>query len=171
MLGTLTQEEIDALLHTANFGHLACNAQGKTYIVPISFAVEDSNTLVGQTTPGLKVDIMRENPEVCICVDEIKDLTNWRSVIAWGTYEELSGIQAAQAMGLLIDKYGPIFEDAPTPDRRGRVVTPPRLDEKPSTAIVYRITIKEKTGRFEKGCSSDCPNCARDKQTLVRLSS
>lgn len=44
---------------------------------------------------------MRANPEVCSQVDEIDDMANWRSVIAWGRYEELKGELAIAAMNLL----------------------------------------------------------------------
>jgi len=150
MIGSLNSEEIKALILESQFCRLACNAGGKSYIVPISFAVEDDKRLVGQTTIGRKVEMMRANPQVCLCFDEIQDLTHWRSVIAWGTYEELQGLHAAQAMGLLIDKYGPAFEESKDADRRGRVVTPPRLDGEAAVAIVYRITINEVTGRYEQ---------------------
>ena len=39
---------------------------------------------------GMKIEIMRKNPNVCFEVDEMKSFTNWKSVIAWGEYQELS---------------------------------------------------------------------------------
>ncbi|MEB2777424.1 hypothetical protein SYJ56_19070 [Algoriphagus sp. D3-2-R+10] len=32
---------------------------------------------------------MRNNPRVCFQVDSIENMTNWRSVIAWGEFEEM----------------------------------------------------------------------------------
>ena len=148
MLGNLTNTEIDELLNKSQFGHLGCHSDGKTYVVPISFAF-DNTRIVGLTTPGLKVDLMRKNPEVCVCVDDIVSLTNWRSIILWGQFEELEGQEAAVATGLLIDKYGPIFEEMGTLARRGRNVTPDRLDGNFVAPIVYCIRISEKSGRFE----------------------
>jgi len=33
---------------------------------------------------------MRKNPEVCFQLDVIENLASWRSVICWGTFEELT---------------------------------------------------------------------------------
>ena len=33
---------------------------------------------------------MRANPFVCFEVEDIDDLANWHSVIAWGVFEELA---------------------------------------------------------------------------------
>src|SRR5450755_1970860 len=100
MVGTLTEVEIDALLAEQQFARLGCHLEGKTYVVPISYAL-DGARIVGQTTLGLKIEMMRGNPDVCVEVDDVKDLTNWRSVILSGRYEELTGIEAVRAEGLL----------------------------------------------------------------------
>src|SRR5580658_2404206 len=126
MVGKLEKSEIEGLLMSATHAHLGCHADGKTYVVPISFAY-DGQRVVGYTSPGQKTEMMRLNPDVCIQVEEITDLANWQSAIVWGRYVELEVSEAAIALGLLIDKYGPIFEEHPAPDRRGREITPPRL--------------------------------------------
>lgn len=148
MVGELSKRQIDDLLKEQRFVRLGCHVGGKTYIVPVSFAL-DGDRLVGQTTPGLKVEMMRQNPEVCVQVDDIEDLTNWRSAIVWGTYEELSGAEKAAAMGLLIDRYGEAFGEAEREVRRGRETAPPRVDGRPSVAVVYAIRIRNRSGRFE----------------------
>ena len=40
--------------------------------------------------------MMRENPWVCVEVDHMDNLANWRSVIAWGRFEELGGWRRPQ---------------------------------------------------------------------------
>lgn len=37
--------------------------------------------------------MMRENPQVWFEVDDIKTMTNWQSVIAWGRFKEISGLE------------------------------------------------------------------------------
>lgn len=148
MVGDLSESELDELLATASHGHLGCHAGGRTYIVPIGYAYVDGN-FVGQTTPGLKVEMMRENPEVCVQVDEIRSLVDWRSAVVWGRFEELDGAERAAAMGALIDRYGSEFGESQAV-RQGREVVPPRLDGHPEPLVVYRIRIREKTGRYEK---------------------
>ena len=53
--------------------------------------------------------MMRENPEVCFEVEQVDNLASWRSVIAWGTYEELHGSEAKKAMGLLVERVMPLM--------------------------------------------------------------
>src|SRR5690606_8681708 len=40
-------------------------------------------------TLGQKIVWMRENPHVCVEVEEIRDKYNWATVIVFGRYEEL----------------------------------------------------------------------------------
>lgn len=148
MISELSNEQIDEILGQALYARLGCHADGRTYVVPISFALEKGN-LVGITTHGTKVDMMRKNPEVCLCVDQIEDLTHWKSVILWGTFEEVHGVEAAKVAGLLIDKYGPVFDEMHSSSRRGRNVTPDRLDGEGAAPVVYRIRVKERSGRSE----------------------
>jgi uncharacterized protein len=149
MVGTLSSGQIDALLVSAPFARLGCHAEGQTYVVPVSFAL-DGDRLVGITTPGKKIDMMRKNPEVCLCIDDIQDLTDWKSAVVWGTFVELDGINAAAATGLMIDKYGPMFADIDSSSRMGRNVTPDRVDGQSMRPIVYAINITERTGRYEE---------------------
>ena len=154
MVGKLTDQEIDTFLTKEQFGRLGCHRDGSTYVVPISY-VYDGTCLLGQTTLGLKIEMMRANPEVCVEVDEIKDLTNWQSVIVKGRFEELIGIDAVNAMGLLIDKYGPEFHEMASTERQGRTITPPRLDAEIAPTVVYAIHIHERTGRFERSGAAE----------------
>lgn len=149
MVGTLTPEQIDQLLAERQFAWLACHADDKMYVVPISY-VFDKDRLVGQTTAGMKVEMMRKNASVCVGVDDIQDLTRWRSAIVWGKFEELRGLDAVEAEGLLLDKYGDVFQEMHSTARLGRNVTPPRVNGKDLPPVVYSIKITEKTGRFEE---------------------
>ncbi len=44
----------------------------------------------GHTMEGMKINMMRKNPRVCFEVDVMQNMANWKSVIAWGEFEELS---------------------------------------------------------------------------------
>jgi hypothetical protein len=68
-------------------------------------------------------------------------LTTWRSVIAWGSYEELTGDDAAQGMRMLVDRLMPILRPA-TCQAHPKHTSAPH-------ATVYGIRLVEKTGRFE----------------------
>ena len=148
MILQLDESEIWDLVDRALHAHLGCSAGGRTYVVPISYA-RDGKRLLGLTTTGRKVEMMRENPEVCVQVEEVKSLTDWKSVVLWGRYEELSGAERTQATGLLIDRYGPGFAEGGDDARRGRSVTPPRLDGQAQPLVVYAIHVTEFSGRAE----------------------
>ena len=148
MVGTLNDTQINALLDRVLYGHLGCQGDKKIYVVPISF-VRDGDVIYGHTTDGLKIEFMRENPNVCIQVDDVKDMAEWESGIVWGQYEELSGHQEIEAMVKLIDRYGPIFDTIQDADERGRDVAPPRINGMPAHHVLYQVKITEKTGRFE----------------------
>src|SRR4029077_17430919 len=88
MFGTLNSEETETLLHSQIIGRIACHIDEKMYIVPISYAY-DGEFVYALTKEGMKINIMRQNPSVCLEVEDIPDLGNWKTVLCWGQYEEL----------------------------------------------------------------------------------
>lgn len=49
---------------------------------------------------------MRGNPKVCFQIDEIEGDFNWRSVIVYGSYEEIAlKDERARAMSLLLRRF------------------------------------------------------------------
>jgi nitroimidazol reductase NimA-like FMN-containing flavoprotein (pyridoxamine 5'-phosphate oxidase superfamily) len=75
MLGTLTDAQIDRLLHTESVGRIGCHAGGRPYVVPVTY-VYDGSAIYGHTGDGMKVRMMRENPAVCFEVDRMESLAN-----------------------------------------------------------------------------------------------
>ena len=127
MLGELTIEDSERILRAEVVGRLGCHARGRTYVVPVTYAYEDSS-IFGHTGDGLKVRMMRENPAVCLEVEQLADLPSWRSVIAFGHFEELSGDAASEALALLRARFHARTggRGAPHPRVRGRLqVVPP----------------------------------------------
>jgi hypothetical protein len=150
MLGELSPAQIDRLLHAETIGRLGCHAEDRTYVVPVTYAY-DGSAIYGHTSDGMKVRMMRENPEVCFEVDRMENMANWQSAIVWGRFEELRGTAAAHAMGLLMDRLLPLIPSETSGAAHG---TEPsavhRADVAGRHAVVYKIVIREKTGRFEK---------------------
>ena len=74
----------------------------------------------------------------------------WRSVIAWGRYEELK-TSAARRKGMetIMNKLAPLVTSETVTPSHG-LSAPPFAVEKAKQTVVYRIKIKEKTGRYEK---------------------
>ena len=149
MLGELTRDQIEHLLHSEVVGRIGCHAEGRTYVVPVNYAY-DGEFLYGHAAEGMKLRMMRANREVCFEVDHRAGLSDWQSVIAWGTFEELQGHDATRAMDLLLDRLLPLLasEGAPaTRDEAREILAPGASIER---LAIYRIRLRERTGRFEK---------------------
>lgn len=141
MLGRLTKTQIDAVLRDGTVGRIGVTAEGRTYVVPITY-VYDGGAVYGHSVLGQKIRMMRVSPDVGFEVDDIQDMANWKSVIARGRYEELSGDLAVAAARLIAARLGPLT----TSETAGP--TGPRRDRKPH--ISYRIHLVEKSGRYER---------------------
>ncbi|MDX1762330.1 MAG: pyridoxamine 5'-phosphate oxidase family protein, partial [Christiangramia sp.] len=88
MLGELKNNQIEYLLYCHVVGRIGCYSDNEVYVVPITYAYEDGY-IYGHTREGKKIDMMRKNPNVCFEVDVVDNMSNWRSVISWGKFEEL----------------------------------------------------------------------------------
>lgn len=149
MIGKLTDEQIEEVLKENILGRIGCSDGRKTYIVPVNY-VYDGKFIIAHSVAGLKIRMMRKNPDVCFEVDEMKSFTNWKSVIAWGEYQELTNERDRYyAMKLFVDRmmHTKISATAIPPETTEKTVHPHSSGNiKP---IVYRIVIAEKTGRYE----------------------
>jgi nitroimidazol reductase NimA-like FMN-containing flavoprotein (pyridoxamine 5'-phosphate oxidase superfamily) len=88
MVVEMTAEECRELLGRVSLGRLGCALENQPYVVPINFAFEGDYLFV-LSTEGQKTEWMRENPKVCVEVDEIVSQAEWVSVIVTGTYQDL----------------------------------------------------------------------------------
>jgi len=149
MFGELDTEEVEVLLHSQVIARLGITDRIKPYVVPISYAY-DGDYIYGFSQEGLKIDLMRRNPLVCIEVEDTSNISNWQSVIAWGKFEELKhGPKKDHALKLLNNRILPILNS------ETMRLSPlwPFVDIEESRdleGVVYRIKLKEKSGRFEK---------------------
>ena len=149
MLGSLSAAEIEDLLRTEVIARLGCHAEGRIYIVPVTY-VYDGDSLLVQSSDGLKIRMMHQNPLVCVEVDHIDNLANWRSVIAWGRFEELFGSDATAALARLRERLQPLLVSETTPAAETLREGEMRVRRGNGHAAIYRIRLFEKTGRFER---------------------
>jgi nitroimidazol reductase NimA-like FMN-containing flavoprotein (pyridoxamine 5'-phosphate oxidase superfamily) len=107
-----------------------------TYVVPLIYAYEDG-AVVAVTTEGQKTAMLRENPRVCVEVDEYDadGRGSWRSVIAHGAYQELRGDEIEPALALLRKRVA---------RAAGRAAEPRQLGP---NVVVLRIRLDEVSGR------------------------
>jgi uncharacterized protein len=149
MLGVLTLEQIEHLLHCEIVGRIGCHAEGRTYVVPVNYAY-DGEFLYGHAAEGMKLRMLRANPEVCFQVDRRTSLSDWQSVIAWGTFEELQGGDATRAMDLLLDRLLPLQASEGSVSSRETARRTLAADTPVERLTIYRIRLHERTGRFEQ---------------------
>lgn len=139
MLGALDATEIEQLLRRAQVGRLGVTGDGRVYIFPISYGY-DGAFVYGVSHPGLKIRLMRENPEVCLEVEEIETPASWRTVMVHGRFEELdTGAGRDAALAAIVSQ--------------GDEVMPPSIApyiDGIEQMIAYRIRPSEKTGRYER---------------------
>ncbi|MDN3670528.1 pyridoxamine 5'-phosphate oxidase family protein [Echinicola jeungdonensis] len=148
MLGNLSDHQIDQILQSLIIGRLGCRMDDKMYIIPVTYVFEDGY-IYAHSKEGLKINIMRKNPKVCFQVDSIENMTNWRSVLVWGEFEELKSEEAqTEAIHILADRFAPYVTSETVKSSNNS--NPPVLVEKELKAVIYRIKITEKSGRFEK---------------------
>jgi nitroimidazol reductase NimA-like FMN-containing flavoprotein (pyridoxamine 5'-phosphate oxidase superfamily) len=148
MLGALNSSEMESLIHREFVGRIGCHANDMTYIVPVSYAYDGEYVYV-HTEEGLKLDIMRKNPRVCFQVDDMHDMANWQSVIAWGNFEEVKKEQErAHGIGLLMNRVLPFIHS------EIMHISPhwpfPSNEPENIKGIIFRIRLTKKTGRYEK---------------------
>jgi uncharacterized protein len=138
----LGPSECEEILQRTTVGHLACAKDGQPYIVPVhlSFDVERS-CLYGFSTVGQKVQWMRENPRVCVEVEDLTDHTHWQTVLIFGQYEE---IQDAPEESEARDRAQQLFQQRP----EWWLPAAAKVGSRERHAVVvYRIRIDRLTGR------------------------
>lgn len=147
MLGVLNAAEIERLLERQVVGRVGCSKDGKTYVVPISYAY-DGEYVYCHTHDGMKIDYMRHNPNVCFEVDHLHNMANWQSAITWGTFEELTDPeQRTKALQKLHQRILPFVASETVQLSPDWPFPPEELNKIPG--ITFRIRLTEKTGRFE----------------------
>jgi len=91
LIRELTTDQCFDLLERSNLGRLACARDGQPYIVPVNYSFDRvRKCLYVFSTIGQKVAWMRENPKVCVEVDEVRDKDHWTTVVIFGRYEEIT---------------------------------------------------------------------------------
>jgi hypothetical protein len=148
MIGTLSPGQIEQLLHEQVVGRIGCHARGRTYVVPTTYAYLDG-AIVGHTGNGLKVRMMRENPEVCFEVEDLSRLPRWASVIAFGRYEELQGDEADRALQQLVARLAATPPPLTSMPWQGAGTTE-AVSRSSRPDVVFRIVLTEKTGRYDQ---------------------
>ena len=157
----MADDEIHEFLASQYVGRLGMVDGTRPYVVPISYAFREG-AVYFHSAPGMKVQALRSHPEVCFEVDDVTSLDQWRSVIAWGAFEQLIGPDARSGVEILLDRFRPLTStpgSAPHPGAEMgmmRTLDIPRLPaahaslgQASGAAVVFRLVLEEMSGRRE----------------------
>jgi len=135
----LSENEIIEVLSGVGFGHLACCRDGKPYVVPIHYAYENGLIFI-YTTEGKKFEIIKENPYVCLQIEDVVDNQHWQSVVVDGVAEQLEGGAERERALKLIVAANPTLTPA---------VSIRWMDDwvRENIEVVYRLTLTATSGR------------------------
>jgi len=103
------RQDIDRIIRGCRVCRLGMCDGGAPYVVPVCFGYEDGVVYVHSAKVGRKIDILRNNPRVCVEFDEAGEVVEapkscgfgmrYRSVIGFGTARFVDDT-AARARGL-----------------------------------------------------------------------
>ena len=137
-IGKLGETDARKILSEGSLGRLGCISAGWPYVVPVNYFF-DGKYIYIHALPGKKVDALRANPRACLQVDEITDSYNWRSVIAYGTFEEVSNEETRE--NILTRLYSRLPHLTPVESQ---------LVKGMSGTVVFRIKVEDVTGMAEE---------------------
>jgi uncharacterized protein len=142
----MSSAEIYKMLHKVGYGHLGCIHEGKPYVMPMHYYLDDLNIYLFSTV-GMKTHDMNVNPEICLQIEEIRAPSHWSSVIVTGQAEHLKAQPEIDRAMEFIKARNPTLSPAINrtwTDSQGRA----------EVIAIYRIHPTEMTGRTTDGISS-----------------
>lgn len=148
MLGMLTKQQIERVLLEQVVGRIGYCYDGQVFIVPVTYAY-DGERVICHSADGHKIHAMRQKPNVCFEVEDVKNLSVWQSVVARGEFCELAGREAAEALSLLVSRLLPVVSSATSVPKGVISVTPYHDTAEDVTAVIFAINLKELVGRYE----------------------
>jgi uncharacterized protein len=107
---------IDDIIRRCPACHLGLSDEGQPYVVPLCFGYEGETLYFHCASQGLKLDLLRKNPKVCVEFSLTEGVTEAAQACAWGmTYESVIATGTAcfvedveekrQALNLLMAQY------------------------------------------------------------------
>jgi nitroimidazol reductase NimA-like FMN-containing flavoprotein (pyridoxamine 5'-phosphate oxidase superfamily) len=148
MIGSLTAVEVEEVLGSEVLGRVACIVDGRPYIVPVMYVYDGAlGCVYVHSAEGAKVQAMRANPEVCFEVEQVRDMANWRTVVASARFEELWKDKDGHAMDLLAARLAPMRTSETAVPRRHEDAHRQSGAARP---VLYRLHLLDKSGRYER---------------------
>lgn len=136
---------IEAILQKATIVRLAMVDNGMPYLLPFNFGYSENCIYIHSAPAGKKIDVLRQNPEVCFEVEDgtatvesdiaCRWSTMYRSVIGFGKVEFVTGFdEKQQALNIIMQQHG----------------APANMEFDPKEVdfiVVLKLTIESMTGK------------------------
>lgn len=148
MLEDLNDAQVEAVLGRNLVGHMGCCANGVPYVIPICYAYSKGG-IYGRTYEGRKLEMLRENPQVCFQVENIENMLQWKSVICWGRFDELTDLDNRNhAVHILQNRIAAVIESDSL--RQASHWPFSITDLATASGIFFCIQINKMTGRISR---------------------
>lgn len=90
------QSEIEAVIKKSNVCRLAMIDGDRPYIVPLCFGYQNNVLYFHGASKGRKIDLLRENPNVCFELDLITEIVEGENACKWSVkYQSVVGFGRA----------------------------------------------------------------------------
>ncbi len=147
MLAELSPAEITETLAANDLGRIGCRQGDRIFIFPVNYIFRHDMAYC-QSYEATKIAMMREQPDICFEVEDIRGFSHWKTVMGWGIFEELTDsadISDAQQQfsEVMLARKAALTSLPPT--------EPHRVESGRPGIIYYRIRFNELSGRMEKG--------------------
>jgi len=140
MTRILSEAEARKVVSAGTLGRLGCTDDAGPYVVPINYVVIGDD-IYSHSLPGRKIEAMRADPRACLQVDRIQDDFHWRSAVAFGDFEEVTGEKERQnILRQLLDRFPQL---TPVESRLTSDAGPPPI-------IIFRLRINSVSGVAEE---------------------
>ncbi|WP_223550367.1 pyridoxamine 5'-phosphate oxidase family protein [Aestuariivivens sp. NBU2969] len=147
MILKLGKSKCYQLLQNNFIGHLAYIYNNHPYIVPITYFYDNSaNAIIGYSGIGHKIKALRINSAVSLEVSEIDSVNNWRSVVAYGVYDEFIGSAAKINLHKFTEGVKGLIKWKEGRDLKFLSEFSSKI-YKEGTPVVFKIDIDDVTGR------------------------
>jgi nitroimidazol reductase NimA-like FMN-containing flavoprotein (pyridoxamine 5'-phosphate oxidase superfamily) len=149
-----------AMLERTETAYLACARDNQPYVVPVRVDFE-GGFVYAYSMEGQKIEFMRQNPLVCLLINDVTSRRQWRSVIVYGRYEELPNRwdyqDARRIAQRLFQRHAMWWEPA----------SAPLPAHAPQAPVVFRIHVDRVSGRRAKPAVAE-PDRHSDADATLR---
>lgn len=150
MIKKLENKEKQYILSRNYVGYLAYSHKNEPFVLPITyFYNKEQNNIICYSAKGHKIQTLRENKNIAMCITDIDSINNWKSIMVHGTYKEQTGSEAIA----LLHQFSLGVKDLILKNENSNLDFISQFSSKidfNNIPIVYTIEIKNITGRKRK---------------------